>query len=359
MQTKVWFLLRLLVFVFTIRYAAALVRCIPEYAWVGHPSYLMSPSHYVATEKIAPKPLGFEEADQVRVAVNALNDRYEQLTSRDYQRMENLDKWMASVDASLWKLIKKGSFAGAYEWADIKKDNSKIETEKITKEIFPFETEIVTDGVFADDIAKFSGGRFEDEAAKEEFFLAYNAYRKVVADIVAELNETHVTLEAEEDDSDSSRKACEKLLADNAIRHRTAAEGMLKKLPAPASTAISELVALSEWRDTYESTNSHESVLSGFEVSPCEKLWAQRYNDKDFAHTLIVISQWFLAFWLLTSILRLLDQLFVGTHAVEKLQRWAFGLLWSVYYDAPRHVVLWLLRKIDPKANSPEPSIGT
>lgn len=323
MVKKTWLFLRLLVFVLTIRYAVALCWCIPEYAWTVHPSDLLRPSYYQQSQSKE-----VDKTDEVRTAVTKLYSNYDGLQGLNYSEELDRDTWMDSIDNSIWKLISQGTAYEGLVLTRMKKHFSSPETSK------------VSEGVFA------------NEAAKNDFFSAYKAYLDVVANIKEELDTLYLDSRDQLESIDSRLDACNKSLRENRKRHTLAVKDLVRNIPAPL-IGTSQSSTPKVRRNSVPSTVIVSRILGTEGSNPCLRLWEERYGDKVFAQNLSVIVKWFIRVWLLSCILRLGERLFLGTYLVATLQGFVLGYLWSIYYDAPRHAILWLLEIISPRKTTP------
>ena len=196
-----------------------------------------------------------------------------------------------------------------------------------------------------------------DKAAKEEFDLAYRAYVDLVAKITKEVIKAENVIMTPAyfhwKDSGSGRDPRnyrwelrntrrKHLGRDNGDLHKTAVRDLMGKIPYRYSNA------LDVWQATGRDKNGYWDPMRNKPRNACITVWTKRFGNEELAVDLheMVRMVWFVC---LGSVFLRVLELFFGTYIVAWLQVWVLGLLWSIYYDAPRHALLWILRKIEAK----------
>ena len=194
-----------------------------------------------------------------------------------------------------------------------------------------------------------------DKGAKEEFDLAYGAYADLVGKIAREVMKAERAVMTSDyfsrihfgssKDTARDRQKLQNarqgtLSADNRDLHKAAVRDLLGKIPYRYSNF------LDVWQATGRDQQGYWVRLDNEPRTPCVTVWTKRFGNKKLADTLheLVGLAWILC---LGSVFLRFVELFVGTCIVAWLQVSVVGLLWSIYYDAPRLALLWILRKID------------
>ncbi len=312
MLKNIWFMLCLLIFVFTIRYAvdfARYTRCFVEYACIIHQSRLLS-----ATFRWRLQNLESEDVRQLHEAVEGLHTAYREMVHEEShfdelsQKMMKKREWMESVDKALGKGV-------------------------------------LGEDVFAD-----------DEATRKDFDLAYDTYVDLVAKIAKEVMEAERTVftseyfrrlhfgltdEAKERHRQELNNKRQTVLSSKYRKpHNRAVRNLMGKIPYRYSNALDVWQATTRDEKGYWHQDKYSTGIQRISV------WTKRFGNKDLAVTLNDIMPLVLFVWLGPVVIRTLE-IFTGTYLVVWLQAWVLGILWSVYFDAPRQAILWLLRKID------------